>query len=327
MGKKRLAIILLTCCFVVVAFVLTFNEAIAKKKRVVLRFSHAPIGCTTHMVSVAMKKLLEDHSDFLRLSLMPSKSYVVDLSRLAEGQTDIASSSAFLIKQQVEGTGDFFKGKKSTDARALWSNLNVTFGVYVAKGSKIQTMKDLDGKKVTGSVVPSLSSTFAFALFEALGIKPKYHGLSSYTDQISGLKDGTYDAITTATGIGTPAFVNLFTTMPCRIIPLASDEWEKIEKIRPGWFNYYKVPPGVYPGADVAVPCLASASFIVIHKEVPDDVVYELCKVWWEHTDEAIAIHKRAATYASRKDWVPLTCAAPRHPGALKYFKETGLLK
>jgi len=75
------------------------------------------------------------------------------------------------------------------------------------------------------------------------------------------------------------------------------------------------------------VPTFGSTGFLLAQKNVPNDVIYELCKVWWKHTDEAIAIHKTACGRASRKDYVAFTAAVPRHPGALKYFQEAGILK
>jgi hypothetical protein len=102
---------------------------------------------------------------------------------------------------------------------------------------------------------------------------------------------------------------------------------QKFEKNYPGYFVRSSFTPGIYPGVDNEIPTFAVAGFFLADKSVPDYAVYELCKIWWEHTDEAIAIHKRACGDASNKAFVPLTGPVPRHPGALKYFKETGMLK
>ena len=59
--------------------------------------------------------------------------------------------------------------------------------------------------------------------------------------------------------------------------------------------------------------------------KVPDDVVYALVKAVFENFDEFKKLHPAFANL-DQKDMVKNGLSAPLHPGAVKYFKEKGLL-
>jgi hypothetical protein len=59
-----------------------------------------------------------------------------------------------------------------------------------------------------------------------------------------------------------------------------------------------------------------------VHKSLPDDFVYEVCKKYFENPDILIAAHPSARE--ARLDGV-LISPLPLHPGAIKYYEEKGL--
>ena len=326
MKKMRSAIFIWGICLVFILVAFPFTMANAKRAIVTLRVAHGPVKTSSHMVALAMKKLCEDHSDFLRLSLIPTKSWLDDQKLIAQGMCDLTWTSGFQLAWQAQGIKSF-KGKQYRDTRLLWATLVVPYNVIVLKKSPVQRIEDLAGKKIVLYPPGSLAHNMTNALLDSLGgmkVKMKHAGT---TDMIAGLKDGTYDAITIGIGLGNPALVDLFTTKPSRFIPIRDDIWQKINAVYPGQFIYTSIPVKSYPRVEKDVPTFGSTGFLIAQKNVPNDVIYELCKVWWKHTDEAIAIHKTACGRASRKDYVAFTAAVPRHPGALKYFQETGILK
>jgi TRAP transporter TAXI family solute receptor len=277
------------------------------------------------MISLALKKF-EKYSDFLKFDLMITKSWLDNQKLMADHVCQIGWASGFQMAWQVEGVKEF-EGKPYKDLRLLWATIMVPYHIVVLDKSPIKKMEDLEGKTTVMYSPGSLAHNMSQILDEVTGIKRKYRYSASTGDMCTGLKDGTYDAITVGIGFGNPSFVDLLTSEKCRIIPVPENIMQKFEKNYPGYFVRSTFTPGVYPGVDREVPTFAVAGFFLADKSVPDYAVYELCKIWWEHTDEAIAIHKRACGDASNKAFVPLTGPGPRHPGALKYFKETGMLK
>jgi len=306
-----------------------YHEAVSaqtqKRAPVTLRIAVGPEQTAGHMISLALKKL-EKYSDFLRFDLMITKSWLDNQKLMADHVCQVGWASGFQMAYQVKGIKDF-EGKPYKDLRILWATIMVPYHIVVLDKSPIKKLEDLEGKTTVMYAPGSLAHHMSQILDEATGIKRKYRHSASTGDMCTGLKDGTYDAITVGIGLGNPAFVDLFTSERCRLIPIPESVLQKFEKDYPGYFVPSTFPPGVYPGVEKEVPTFAVAGFFVADKSLPDYVIYELCKIWWEHTDEAIAIHKRACEDASNKAFVPLTGPVPRHPGALKYFKEAGFLK
>jgi len=333
MEKKSILVLVgsigLILGLIAVPFLLSIPEQASaqtqKRAPVTLRIAVGPEQIAGHMISLALKKF-EKYSDFLKFDLMITKSWLDNQKLMADHVCQIGWASGFQMAWQVEGVKEF-EGKPYKDLRLLWATIMVPYHIVVLDKSPIKKMEDLEGKTTVMYSPGSLAHNMSQILDEVTGIKRKYRYSASTGDMCTGLKDGTYDAITVGIGFGNPSFVDLLTSEKCRIIPVPENIMQKFEKNYPGYFVRSTFTPGVYPGVDREVPTFAVAGFFLADKSVPDYAVYELCKIWWEHTDEAIAIHKRACGDASNKAFVPLTGPVPRHPGALKYFKETGMLK
>lgn len=323
-GKFFIIFSLITLTILLLNYPKTALTQTSKQAPMTLRIAVGPEQTAGHMVSLALKKL-EKYSDFLKFDLMITKSWLDNQKLMAEHICQIGWASSFQLAYQVKGIKDF-EGKPYGDLRILWATILVPFHIVVLDKSPIKKLEDLEGKTTVMYAPGSLAHHMNQILDEATGIKRKYRHSASTGDMCTGLKDGTYDAITVGIGFGNPSFVDLFTSEKCRIVPIPENVMQKFEKNYPGYFVPSTFTPGVYPGVDKEIPTFAVAGFLLADKSVPEYIVYELCKIWWEHTDEAIAIHKRACGDASNKAFVPLTGPVPRHPGALRYFKEKRML-
>jgi TRAP transporter TAXI family solute receptor len=324
--KTKKKLLMLFLWFICLILMFPIAQANAERAITRLRVAHGPVQTSSHMVALAMKKLCEDHSAFLRLSLIPTKSWLDDQKLMALGGCELTWASGFQLAWQAQGIKSF-KGQQFQDSRLLWATLVVPYNVIVLKGSPIHKIEDLAGKTIVLYPPGSLAHNMTLALLDSLGgmkVNMKHAGT---TDMVSGLSDGTYDAITIGIGLGNPGIAELCTTKATRFIPMRDDVYQKLNSAYPDQFIYEKIPKGTYVGVEQDVPTFASTGFLLAHKDVTEDVIYEFCKVWWTHTDEAIAIHKKACGDASRKDYATYTAAVPRHPGALRYFKEAGILK
>jgi TRAP transporter TAXI family solute receptor len=63
----------------------------------------------------------------------------------------------------------------------------------------------------------------------------------------------------------------------------------------------------------------------VTSADVADDVVYEVVRAVFENLDDFRKLHPAFANLDPQK-MVKNALSAPLHPGALKYYKEKGLL-
>lgn len=92
-----------------------------------------------------------------------------------------------------------------------------------------------------------------------------------------------------------------------------------------GYIFYVKqtVPKGTYNGVEEDVPTIAVMAMLAVRSDLPDDVVYEMTKILFEHLDELKTVHQKA-TYISL-DRALDGMSIPLHPGAIKYYEEKGI--
>ncbi len=93
-------------------------------------------------------------------------------------------------------------------------------------------------------------------------------------------------------------------------------------------YPYYAlstIPISLYPGAEntTDVTTFGVKATLVTSADVPDDVVYAITREVFEHLDDFKGLHP-AYSGLTRKNMLE-GLSAPMHPGALKYYKETGL--
>lgn len=95
-------------------------------------------------------------------------------------------------------------------------------------------------------------------------------------------------------------------------------------------FPYYAkatIPIKFYPGAanKEDVPTFGVKATLVTSAKVPDEVVYAVTKEVFENFDEFKKLHPAYETLT--KESMLEGLSAPLHPGAIKYYKEAGLMK
>jgi TRAP transporter TAXI family solute receptor len=73
------------------------------------------------------------------------------------------------------------------------------------------------------------------------------------------------------------------------------------------------------------VPTFGVKATICTSAAVPDDVIYTVTKEVFENIEELRKLHPALAVLTRENMMQGLS--APLHPGAIKYFKEVGLIK
>jgi uncharacterized protein len=81
----------------------------------------------------------------------------------------------------------------------------------------------------------------------------------------------------------------------------------------------------VYKGHTTDALSVGSNNVVICQKDLSEDLVYQMTKALVDNKDRFIEIHKVV------QDWTPAYAAqdigVPLHPGALKLYKEIGVIK
>ena len=190
--------------------------------------------------------------------------------------------------------------------------------------SGIKTVADLKGKRVYAEnrnvlfIAPIMD-----AILEANGLTRDDIDWQSFTngdDAFDELAAGKVDAVFY---IFTDGSAKLAKSEELYVVPLSQETQKAVEATGYG-FMAADWPEGRLPGT-LTTPILGSPYVIWTSAELSDDVAYTLVSTVFENLGELQSSRELAAGFTPEN--VLAQWSFPYHPGAIRYFKETGLWK
>jgi TRAP transporter TAXI family solute receptor len=198
--------------------------------------------------------------------------------------------------------------------------------VVVAAGSPIKSFADLKGKKV-GVGAPGSGTEANFRqLLDAYGMKKEDVNAQflSFSESAEAFKDKHIDAFIVTAGIPNAGIMDVSTQNEIRILDIPADVSGKMIQKYP-FLAGVKVPANTYKGLSADVSTVAVNAVLIAGNQLKEDMVYNLTKALFENQAELAAAHAKGkelnAQYAVKGVSIPF------HPGAVKYYKEKGLVK
>ena len=86
------------------------------------------------------------------------------------------------------------------------------------------------------------------------------------------------------------------------------------------------IPGGLYPGNPDDVRTIGTRAVLVTSSDQPDALAYGMVKAVFENFADFRRLHPALSTL-DLKDMVPSEAVMAIHPGALKYYREAGLIR
>lgn len=243
------------------------------------------------------------------------------------GDAEIGWSYAHTAWNGYTGKGKF--KKKQPNIRHFATLYPATFQVAVRKDSKIKSFADMKSANISPGKAKWTGTAFAESILKAYGFgfdDIKKNGGTvhhvSYTESVALMKDGHIDVFMGATSMPQASFLELEHSPGIRFIGLPKDKLEQILKANPGYIRG-AMPKGVYKSVDKELLTLGIVTNMVVHKDLPDDLVYKMCKVFWENHAAFVEVKSVWKTVLLKN---ALNGAAiPVHPGAKKCYDELGV--
>ncbi|MBX9453814.1 TAXI family TRAP transporter solute-binding subunit [Neoaquamicrobium sediminum] len=219
------------------------------------------------------------------------------------------------------GESELAPGVEHKSLRALFPMYQTPFQAVALKSSGIESLADLEGKRVSVGPAGGTAATYWPRFFEINGITADI-SYSGANDAVSQVKDGLIDAFAFAAGVPIAAFAQIAAENPVNIFAFTGDEAAKILEARPE-LSAFDIPGGLYEGYPDPQGTVSLWNFAVAHQEMPESLAYEITKLVMENNDRMLAIHATAAeTIAANTD---KNSFLPYHPGAVRYYEEAGI--
>jgi len=251
----------------------------------------------------------------------------VENARHIKGKTMEIGFVESLIAEWAYQGQEMFKDNKVTNIRGLISLYPNTIQTVVKADSGIKSYADLKGKKVSCGIQGSSSVLAMKIVLETYGIpfgdiKPQY---LAYGPAMELLKDGQVDAVLVDAGAPTSSIIDIVSQHKVKILSIDRANIDKIVQKYPYFSRATVIPKGTYSGINEDVVTTGSLATLCVAAEMPDDLVYQITKALIEKKADVAKVHEKGKT-------IDLKTAVngfsiPLHPGALKYYKEKGVVK
>lgn len=320
--KKGLLIgfVLVLCLFILVP------GALAQKK--FLRMFSGPEGGSWYPLGSAMMGILEKTTG-LSCSNGPGGG-VGNCKAVNGGRADLGWSYTHTAYNAFNKRGKF--KKNNTNLRHLMSLYPGVFQIAVPKKSKILSVSDLKDKRIVPGKVGFSGTVIAELILKAhditFGSIKKSGGSVSfvgYADSAALMKDGHSDCYMAVTSCPQSTLIDLNFRPGVRFLPIDAAHMKQILDMEPGLMET-AIPKGAYKGLESDVRAVGTVTCVVIHKDVPDDLAYDIVKNLYANWPELAKVKKKAIE-DSKPEKALLGARIPVHPGALRYYKEQGIAK
>ncbi|MEK9751818.1 MAG: TAXI family TRAP transporter solute-binding subunit, partial [Rhodospirillaceae bacterium] len=218
-----------------------------------------------------------------------------------------------------------FAGKKKDKVRVIANLYPEDMHLVLKKGLKLNSLKDLNGKKVGVAAAGSGTQVSVRMILKHYGIKAEEHELNVGQSK-QRLADGQLDAFFYAAGTPLAALVELGATKGFDLYKFTKAEQKAINGIIP-YYVESMIPAGTYENIKHDVPTVAVNGQLVTNVDQPTDLVYNITKALWNKNTRKLLDKGHPKGKVIRQETALKGVLIPLHPGAEKYYKEVGMIK
>ena len=263
----------------------------------------------------------------IRCSVESTGGSVYNLNTIAAGELDMGVCQSDWQYHAYNGTSKFEKKGANKNLRAIFSVHAEPFTVVARKDSGIKEFKDLKGKRVNIGNPGSGQRGTMEVVMKAYGWTKADFKLASElksAEQGKALCDNKIDAFVFT--IGHPSGSIKEPTTSCDSV-LVPETGPKIDKLvaENDYYRTATIPGGMYRGTDTDTKTFGVGATFVSSTDVDEKVIYNVVKAVFENFDQFKKLHP-AFKVLKKEEMIKDGLSAPLHKGAIKYYKEAGLM-
>ena len=275
-------------------------------------------------LGVAIGKIYGDKIAGVKTQVQATKASVENLILLQQGRGEIAFTLGDSLKATWDGDEEAgFKAKldKLRTIGAIYPNY---IQIVATADSGIKTLADLKGKSLSVGAPRSGTELNSRAILAAAGLSYKDLGKVEYlpfAESVDLMKNRQLNATLQSAGLGVASLKDLSTSTDIAVVAVPS---EVVDKIGPPFVSVM-IPANTYTGQDKDVPTAAVINYLVTSTAVSDDLAYNMTKLIFDSLPELANAH--VAGKEIKLETAATGSPVPLHPGAIRYYREKGLMK
>jgi uncharacterized protein len=294
----------------------------------------ATTGGTFYPVGVAMatlsKQVLAPETG-VSLAAISSAGSEENLKLLRSREAHFAILQGIHVAWAWTGEGRMAGEPPFEELRAvavLWPNVeHLVVRRSLAPTGTVDDLAGMAGQRFAIGARYSGAEGSARHLFEGLGLDPDqlfdlaYLGYEASADA---LQNGIVAGMNTPAGAPVGAVTRAMAADGGLVILGFTEEQRRRANGQYGdLWQPHRLPAGTYPNQPEPVDTVAQPNVLVAHADVPEEHVYLITRMLFEHIGFLHLAHAAARQMTPESAYADLP--VPYHPGALRYFRERGL--
>ena len=263
----------------------------------------------------------------IRCSVESTGGSVYNLNTIAAGELDMGVAQSDWQYHAYNGTSKFEEKGPNKDLRAVFSVHPEPFTVVARADSGIKDFKELNGKRVNIGNPGSGQRGTMEVVMGAFGWSKKDFKLASElksAEQSKALCDNKIDAMVFTVGHPSGSIKEASTSCDSVLVNVTGPEIDKLVADN-AYYRKAMIPGGMYRGTDSDTNTFGVGATFVTSAKVPEDVIYNVVKAVFENFDQFKKLHP-AFSVLKKEEMIKDGLSAPLHDGAVKYYKEAGLM-
>lgn len=302
------------------------SEASASKsaaKPMTVRISAGPAGGNNFLVCAAFAdKVMKEFPEYT-ISAEISNGTAQNIRATAENEAQMCISMADGAMYAYEA------GREYNDIEAgkfayVAGGYQTIIHFMVPADSPVKSVHDLKGMKIAAGQ-GTTSQYYLPILLEAYGMTVDDVTVSQLqlADMMNALSDGTVGAALHITSYPLAAISDVAATKGIKILSIDGKEAEWICTNYP-FFSPMVITGGAYQGIDNDVQTIGTLNTLICRNDLDEDFVYNFVKTIMENSESLATVHPKCGDF--NLDNTSVGAVIPIHAGALKYYKEAGIL-
>ncbi len=318
--KKRIAILIMA------VFVLTVMTGTCFAKKTFVSMGTGSVSGVYYPLGGGMASIMNTEMDGVNCSVESTGGSVANINLMRKGESQLGMSASSIFFDAVHGKGAF-DGKPVKEVLGIMSLYPEAVQIVTLADSGIKSIADLKDKKVAVGAFGSGTELMAKELLALDGIT--YDDINEdflgFGEASTGLKDRTIVAGFIWAGVPTAGIMDLASLNKISLVSIDPAKITHLTEKMP-FCTELVIPKGTYKGQNNDCTTVAIPAVLGGRADLSEEFVYNMLKTIFDNHDMLVKAHTRGkdVTVETALDGLK---DVPLHPGAVKFYKEKGLLK
>jgi len=252
---------------------------------------------------------------------------IYNLKALKRREVDLAVVQSDWQYHAYNGTSRFEKEGKFKTLRSLFSVHAEPFTVLAREDANIHSFEDIKGKRVNIGAPNSGQRATMEILLKLYGwTKSDFSVVAELnpSEQAQALCDEKVDVIVYVVGHPNNSIKEASSACKTKLVNVEGDKINELISMH-SYYDKANIPGAMYKGSDQDINTFGVGATILTTKALPEHIAYEIVKSVFDNHEDFIHLHA-AFKNLTKETMISQYLSAPLHSGALRYYKEVGLI-